>query len=99
MMMPNSPDDPDVVGVAVGDRVEVDVAGVDARVERALGQLHLGRDARRPSSVVPPSSVWIMVPKSPAPWPRCAVANWSAKRWRCDPVWSCVQVAPPSVVP
>src|SRR6185369_9253891 len=44
-------DDPEVVGVAVRHPVQVDVAGIDAGVERALGQLHLRRDLRdRPAA-------------------------------------------------
>jgi hypothetical protein len=89
---------PEVVRIGVRDPVEVDVAGVDAGVERALRELHL-RGTRIEVHVFPASSVWIIVPKSPAPWPRSRLANSSANTCRFDPVFASVHVAPPSVVP
>jgi hypothetical protein len=49
--------------------------------------------------VFPASSVWIMRPKSPAPWPRSWFANCSAKTCRLEPVFTSFQLAPPSLVP
>ena len=84
-MTPNSPDQPDVVGVAEADPVDVDVTGLDAGVERALGQLHVLGDARhRPGGCPRPRC---------GPWCRsrrrrgraAGSANSSAKTWRVRP--------------
>ena len=98
MMVPNSPTTQTWSGSAYEIAYRFTSPG-STPVSSALAGSSTSGPTRTTVQVRPPSSVWIMVPKSPAPWPRAGVANWRLKRWRDEPVFASLQVAPPSLVP